>query len=242
MKKDRVFAEKQTVISPFRFSREVAAVFDDMLVRSVPFYAEALKQQARMAKRFYQPGSWIYDLGCSHGNMGILLLDSFGSQDFSMTAVDNSLPMLEKYRHRLKGKKGNRRINLVCAGMTDITIAGASVVIINLTLQFLDPGQRDRLIKGIYKGLAPGGILLLTEKTCSLDGQMAELEQEVYQQFKRDNGYSELEISQKRDALEQVLIPEAVDTHEQRLKRAGFARFSVWLKWFNFTSMLAVKA
>ncbi len=242
MKKDRVFAQKQTVITPFRFSREVAAVFDDMLVRSVPFYAEALKQQARMAKRFYQPGSQIYDLGCSHGNMGILLLDSFGADDFSMIAVDNSPPMIEKYRNRLKGKKGGDRIHLVCAGMTDIPVTNASVVIINLTLQFLPPEFRDALIEHIFKGLQPGGVLLLTEKTASRDGDMADLELEFYRQFKRENGYSELEISQKRDALEKVLIPEAVEDHEQRLTTAGFSRFNVWLKWFNFTSMLAVKA
>ena len=176
------------------------------------------------------------------GNMGILLLDSFGGNDFSMTAVDNSPPMIEKYRNRLKAKDGASRIKLVCAGMTDITIENASVVIINLTLQFLAPEQRDGLIKALYDGLEPGGVLLLTEKITSRDGDMARLEQEFYMQFKRENGYSELEISQKRDALEKVLIPEPVEIHEQRLKEAGFNRFDVWLKWFNFTSMLAVKA
>lgn len=241
MKKDRVFAQKQTVITPFKFNRAVAAVFDDMLVRSVPFYGEALKQQARMARRYYQSGSRIYDLGCSHGNMGVLLLDFFENESFRLTGVDNSLPMIEKYARRLDRRGGCPHIDLVCAGMEDVAIANASVVIINLTLQFLDPGKRDQLIQRVFNGLLPGGILLLTEKTRHPDPELSTLELDFYCEFKRENGYSELEISQKRDALEKVLIPESVAVHERRILEAGFEIFNVWLKWFNFTSMLAIK-
>ncbi len=229
------------MVTPFRFTREVAEVFDDMLFRSVPFYGEALKQQSAMAVRFYQQGSRIYDLGCSHGNMGMLILDEFQGKPFSMTGIDNSIPMIRKYHGRLKERKNASCIHLVCGSMTDIRITGASVVIINLTLQFLPPDQREGLIRSVFEGLLPGGVLLLTEKTRDPDPGLAELELESYCQFKRENGYSELEISQKRDALEKVLIPESVDTHRQRILDAGFSRFGVWLKWFNFASMLAVK-
>lgn len=241
MKKDRVFAHKQTMVSPFRFSREVAAVFDDMLIRSVPFYGEALKQQARLAERYFQPGSRIYDLGCSHGNMGLVILDTFRERPFSMIGVDNSLPMIEKYRRRLKKKPNASGIDLVCGSMTDVAISNTSVVIVNLTLQFLAPEHRDELVKRIYEGLVPGGIFLLTEKTVNQDPELADLELDFYCQFKRENGYSDLEISQKREALDKVLIPESVETHEHRLAAAGFSRFTVWLKWFNFAAMLAVK-
>ena len=242
MKKDRVFAQKKTMVTPFRFTREVAEVFDDMLFRSVPFYGEALKQQSCMAVQFYQPGTRIYDLGCSHGNMGMLILEEFKGKSFSMTGVDNSIPMIEKYHQRLKDRKNRAGIDLVCGSMTDISIANASVVIINLTLQFLPPDQREGLIRSIFEGLVPGGVLLLTEKIRDPDPVLAGIELGSYCQFKRENGYSELEISQKRDALEKVLIPESVDTHRQRLLDAGFSRFGVWLKWFNFASMLAVKS
>ena len=241
MKKDRVFLRKQTLVSPFTFNREVAEVFDDMLIRSVPFYGEALKQQARLARRYYRSGTRIYDLGCSHGNMGLLVLDGFGEVPLSMVGVDNSIPMMEKYRQRLESRKGSQNIDLICASMTDVAIARASVVIVNLTLQFLAPHLRDGLIASVYKGLVPGGVLLLTEKTLNADPELAALEQEFYCQFKRENGYSELEISQKRDALDKVLVPEPVEVHRQRLESAGFTRFNLWLKWFNFASMLAIK-
>ena len=241
MEKDKVFAQKQTTITPFRFNEKVARVFDDMLVRSVPFYGEALKQQARMSLRYYRPGTRIYDLGCSHGNLGMLIMDVFRETPFNMTAVDSSIPMIDKYCRRIADNKKQGKIDLVCGYMEDIRIENASVVVVNLTLQFLSPEKRDEMVKTIYKGLIPGGILLLTEKTLHPDPRLNELEQEFYCQFKRENGYSDLEISQKRDALEKVLVPESVADHEDRILSSGFSLFNVWLKWFNFTSMLAIK-
>ena len=246
MRKDKVFAKKQSTITPFRFNEKVARVFDDMLVRSVPFYGEALKQQARMTLSYYRSGTRIYDLGCSHGNFGMLILEVFKETPFKMTAVDSSMPMLNKYRQRIAEHENGfaengSAIDLVCGRMEDLKIENTSVVVVNLTLQFLRPEKRDEMIRTIYEGLLPGGILLLTEKTLHPDPGLSELEQEFYCQFKRENGYSELEISQKRDALEKVLIPESVPDHENRILSSGFSLFNVWLKWFNFTSMLAVK-
>jgi tRNA (cmo5U34)-methyltransferase len=241
MNKDRVFSEKLTTITPFRFNEKVARVFDDMLVRSVPLYGEVLKQQARIARQFYQQGTRIFDLGCSHGNLGILLLDCFGDSDFKMTAVDNSEPMIQRFQKRLAVHDRGNSIELACAGIENIVISNASVVVVNLTLQFLDRKKRDYLIQSAFNGLCKGGVLLLTEKTVHPDPQLNALEQDYYYQFKRENGYTELEISQKRDALERVLVPETVSDHENRIQEAGFGSFNVWLKWFNFTSMIAVK-
>ncbi|MDD9304313.1 MAG: carboxy-S-adenosyl-L-methionine synthase CmoA [Desulfobacter sp.] len=241
MEKDTVFAEKKKSITPFCFNEKVAAVFDDMLMRSVPFYSEVLKQQAMMTQRYYVPGTRIYDLGCSHGNLGMRILSLFDAAPFAMTGVDNSYPMIQKYQTRLGTKKNAQSIDLVCGCIEDMKIHNASVVVVNLTLQFLNPEKRNGLIRSIYQGLSPGGVLLLTEKTIHPDPGLKDLELDFYCQFKRENGYSELEISQKRDALEKVLIPESVQIHENRLLSAGFSVFNIWLKWFNFTSMLAIK-
>ncbi len=247
MKKDTVFAQKKALITPFQFNTAVAEVFDDMLTRSVPLYWEAIKQQARMTRRFYLEKTRIYDLGCSHGNQGMAILDEFGPAPFAMTAVDTSRPMISKYSKRLSALEPNQTIgqgqfiDLVCRPMEEISIDNASVVVINLTLQFLDPEKRDSLICTIYQGLSPGGILMLTEKTIHSGLVFNDLEQDFYCQFKRENGYSDLEISQKRDALEKVLIPESVEIHNDRLISAGFSQINVWMKWFNFTSMLAIK-
>jgi tRNA (cmo5U34)-methyltransferase len=241
MKQDKVFAQKKDRIEPFSFNREVAAVFDDMLERSVPLYQESIQRQAQMALAFFQEKTRIYDLGCSHGNLGVLIAAQFADTPFAMVGVDSSIPMIEKYHARLEQIKNAHGIDLICGLLEDIQIENASVVLINLTLQFLELNKRDKLIKKIYQGLLPGGILLVTEKIIHPSSPINELEQDFYRRFKRENGYSELEISQKRDALEKVLIPEAIGVHQQRFLDAGFSSFDAWLKWFNFASMIAIK-
>ena len=241
MEKDQVFAGKKCKIQPFEFNKEVARVFDDMLNRSVPFYKESIRRQSQLAEQFYQPGSRIYDLGCSHGNLGIMVLEQFKEKPFKMVAVDSSKPMIEKYSKRLEKYDNVSRIDLVCGFLEDMQIKDASVVLINLTLQFLDMGKRDELIKKIYQGMNPNSILVLTEKIIHASKELNDLQIQFYTAFKLENGYSELEISQKRDALEKVLVPDTIETHENRILNAGFAKFDIWLKWFNFASMMAIK-
>ncbi len=241
MKKDRVFAQKKNKITAFEFNEEVASVFDDMLSRSVPFYLEGIQRQAQLCKDFYVKQTNIYDLGCSHGNIGIMICRCFGDSDFSMIGVDYSIPMIEKYRKRLKNTKWQENIKLLCEHAENVDIIDASVVILNLTIQFIAPDRRNDLIQKIYNGLVKGGILLLTEKIVHRKEIISHIQKEYYKKFKRENGYSELEISQKRDALEDVLIPETIETHKNRLRNAGFNSFDIWMKWFNFASFIAIK-
>lgn len=241
MKKDNVFREKMKEVPPFAFNEAVASVFDDMLTRSVPLYRHSIKLQAKLTRLFYQDKTHIYDLGCSHGNFGLLAVKVFDNTSFEMIGVDSSQPMIEKYRKRLSHLKGKPNIRLFCDNIENITIENASVVVINLTLQFLDLLKRDALIEKIFQGLQPGGVLLLTEKTIHSDPHYNTLQNDFYKSFKLENGYSELEISQKRDALEKVLIPETIESHWQRIQKAGFTFFDVYLRWFNFASMIAIK-
>jgi len=143
--------------------------------------------------------------------------------------------------NRLEKYDTGSQIDLVCGFLEDMHIKEASVVLINLTLQFLDTEKRDDLIKKIYQGMKPKGILLLTEKIDHSSPELNDLQIKFYKAFKLENGYSELEISQKRDALEKVLVPDTIETHKDRILSAGFAEFDVWLKWFNFASMMAMK-
>ena len=241
MKKDRVFAEKKEKIKPFEFNEQVASVFDDMLTRSVPFYFESITRQAQLCRQFYNDKTLIYDLGCSHGNLGMMICRYFDNKNFKMIGVDNSIPMIKKYGKRLENTKWRENIDLICEPAENIKIINASVVILNLTIQFIAPEKRDDLITGIYNGLVKGGILLLTEKIVHETEVISEIQRKYYTRFKMENGYSKLEISQKRDALEDVLIPETIEVHKHRLTNAGFDFMDVWLKWFNFASFLAIK-
>lgn len=241
MSQDKIFADPREKVAPFEFNEQVAEVFDDMLSRSVPLYRESIRRQAELAEHFYRPGTRIYDLGCSNGNFGLALCEQMAEREFSMVAVDSSKPMLETYHRRLAEMAGRQRIELRQGDIRDIEMQDASAVIINLTLQFLPLADRDTLIARIHRALVPGGVLLLTEKVVHEDQKMSELQVAFYYRFKAENGYSQMEISQKREALENVLIPETLETHRLRLEAAGFTSCDVWLKWFNFASLLAIK-
>ncbi|MEJ2200466.1 MAG: carboxy-S-adenosyl-L-methionine synthase CmoA [Desulfuromonadaceae bacterium] len=242
MSKDTLFSQPQGQVAPFEFNDRVVEVFDDMLARSVPFYAECLRRQAQLAARYYQDGSRLYDLGCSNGNFGMLLRRQLEEREFSMVGVDLSRPMLDAYRGRLQACGEERRIRLEQGDIRQVSLADASVVVVNLTLQFLPLADRDSLVHRICRALRPGGVLLLTEKVMHEDLLFTELEQEFYYRFKQENGYSQLEISQKREALENVLIPETLEAHQRRLRQAGFEAVEIWFKWFNFAALLARKA
>jgi len=113
--------------------------------------------------------------------------------------------------------------------------------VLNFTLQFIDRDLRDTVVQAIYDGLRPGGIMVLSEKVCFEDEHLDQLNIDLHHNFKRARGYSELEIAQKRTALENVLLPETLSQHKQRISRAGFSSCDVWFQCFNFASLIALK-
>ncbi len=241
MAKDEIYAEPKHSLAPFEFNEGVVQVFDDMIHRSVPCYEEILRRQAQLAARYYRPGSRIYDLGCSIGNFALRLCEEMAADEFAMVAVDNSPSMLKTFRERLADLPGKRNIRLVCDDICAAELDNASVVVINLTMQFLPVEKREALLQKVFRALLPGGVLLLTEKVVHKDRELTALEQEFHHRFKKEMGYSDLEISQKREALEQVLIPESLEQHLQRLRRVGFRQLDLWFKWFNFAALLCRK-
>lgn len=240
MKKDDIFLNFPEH-KPFEFNDTVASVFDDMIQRSVPFYSEIIKNQALLSSRFYKDNTKIYDLGCSNGNYASALISTMKDRNFKLTAIDNSSPMIDLFIKRTDAFGSAGRIEALVADIRDIVFEKSSVIVANLTLQFIPPKDRDDIINRIYESLIPGGIFLLTEKTVNESNELAELQQEIYYGFKEENGYSTIEISRKREALENVLIPETVKCHEKRLNNAGFEKIELWFKWYHFAAFLCVK-
>ena len=239
--KDRIFASRKGEIAPFRFDDKVAAVFPDMIKRSVPGYAETLAMIGLIANQYAQPDSRLYDLGCSLGAASLAMLQAARRQHCKIIAVDNSSAMLDRCREAI-GEAAGSTIELVCADITETEIRDASVVTMNFVLQFVPLEGRPALLKRVWQGLRPGGVLILSEKIAFEDEEENRRQIELHEAFKRAQGYSELEISGKRTALENVLMPETLATHHARLGQAGFDRSLTWFRCFNFASMLAFKA
>ncbi len=233
---DRLYASAQDEVGDFVFDAAVAAVFPDMIQRSVPGYPAIINMIQLLAGQHAQSGSRLYDLGCSLGAASVALATGCANRNCEVIAVDNAPAMLDRAKAALAGRED---ISLVGADVRDVTIADASVVVLNFTLQFLPPGERLGLLQRIRQGLLPGGILILSEKIAADDEYANEQLIDMHHAFKRANGYSDLEVSQKRSALENVLIPETLSAHKQRLLDAGFTRSDLWFQCFNFASLVA---
>jgi len=239
--RDQIFAEPVERVDDFVFDGRTAAVFDDMLVRSVPFYAEMQRMSGELAADFAVAGSDLYDLGCSTGTT-LELLEPLVDPGVRFVGVDNSPEMLEKARGKLSQPGSGRAVDLVCADLHEFNgISNASVVILTLTLQFVRPLHRERLVRMIAAGTNPGGCLILIEKLTESDTTFNRLFIEYYYRMKRRHGYSELEISQKREALENVLIPYRPEENEKLLLEAGYSRVQPFFRWYNFGGFIAVK-
>ncbi len=245
MQKDQIYTRSLEEIAPFRFDETVAAVFPDMLKRSVPGYALIQEMIGIVSKRYAQQNTRIYDLGCSLGASCISMLPHIQGKQITLIGIDNSTAMIEQAEIHLaqfiKDNQLEQNYQLRCEDVETQVYENASIINLNFTLQFIQPASRQTLINNIFKGLHSGGILILSEKI-SFDNQKDILLSELHHDFKRANGYSELEISQKRSALENVLIRDSEAEHLQRLKLAGFSQASLWFQCFNFCSFIAIKS
>ncbi len=240
--KDQLFQKPLDPSQKFKFDESVAAVFDDMLERSIPFYREVQRLTGELAQTFYQPQSRIYDLGSSTGILLHYLAHLLAERSPYLVGVDSSPAMIERSQERLQRLPETVALELHCADILKIAVTQASVVVINYTLQFLPSEQRPSLLRRMQEGLLPGGILILCEKVASADERIHELQQTYYEDFKKRNGYSQTEIAQKRKALEQVLIPQTWQHNLQMLHEAGFQSTEILFKWYNFVALLGVKS
>ena len=244
MSEDRIF-KTEDGSEPFRFNETVARVFPDMLRRSIPGYAASIEAIGSLAARYVRPGTTCYDLGCSLGAATLAMRHGIAEPCCRVVAVDSSPAMIGRCREliaeddRLNGPE--TQVEVVESDICDMTFTNASMVVLNYTLQFVPAEDRDALLQRICEGLNEGGILVLSEKVVDTDPQMEQLLVDLHHEHKRRNHYSELEIARKRAALENVLVPETVAAHRARLERAGFSRSAVWLRYFNFVSIIAIR-
>lgn len=247
---DTLFTTPLDKAARFSFDEQVVACFPDMIRRSVPGYGQVLAMLPLFARRHCkyrqqdengQRVSRVYDLGCSLGGATMALAGEFAAHDLQIKAVDISPAMTSEAQKLLSDNYPKHDIEVITTDIRNIELEPCDMVILNLTLQFLPAADRVAVLEKIYAALSEGGILVLTEKTHAFDEQYDAWLVERYYDFKRANGYSEMEISGKRNALENVLITDTLDQHHERLSQVGFARHLTWFQFLNFASMVAFK-
>ena len=238
---DEVFKEPLKKVEDFSFNKTVVKVFDNMVTRSVPFYLEMQRMMTEIAKDFATPGSNVYDLGCSTGTT-LINLHEVLPQDIKFIGFDNSEEMIAQCKENFKEAGVNREFDITYTDLNNgVKIENASVVVLCLTLQFIRPLYRDKLVQDIYNQMNPNSCLILIEKVLGEDSLFNRLFIKYYYDFKRRNNYNDMEIAQKREALENVLIPYKLMENLEMLKGKGFRYTEVFFKWYNFAGIVAVK-
>jgi len=240
---DKLFAERRTRIEDFNFGSDTAAVFDDMLDRSVPFYGEIQRMIGELVADFAVDGTAVYDLGCSTANTFLSIGPNLTPDlNLRFVGLDSSDDMLRKAEQKLAAARFPWPCEFTHQDLNaGLHIENASVALMVLTLQFVRPLNRETLISSLYDGLNHNGCLILVEKVLGEDSTLNRLFIDHYYAMKKRKGYSEIEIAQKREALENVLVPYQLDENLRLLRRTGFRHLDVFFKWYNFCGIIAVK-
>ena len=238
--KDQVYANPMLSVGAFRFNASVADVFQDMIERSVPGYGLLLQLIGVLAERYATENTNCYDLGCSLG-AATLQLRRHVPASCHIVGIDNSAAMVERCRANIARDHGAPSVEIIHEDISSTLIDNASIAVLNFTLQFIVDKNRQNILNAIASGLQPGGVLILAEKICFYDNEQQSLMTKLHHDFKKHQGYSDLEISQKRAAIENVLVPNTQEEHIKRLKQAGFSNVQVCVRCLNFVAFLAIK-
>ncbi len=233
---DKIF--EKSIKKQFEFDEEVASVFDDMLNRSVPYYKQTQKLTIEFALNYLNKDDVVYDLGCSTAST-LIELGKHSKYDLKLVGIDNSSAMLA--RASKKCKAFGIDIELRNNDLLNTSYENAKLIISNYTLQFIRPLQREKLIQKIYKSLNKDGLFIFSEKVISSNKTLNRQYIDIYYNFKKQQGYSEYEISQKREALENVLIPYTEEENKKMILDAGFSHCETVFKWVNFATFIAIK-
>ena len=234
MKRDTLFLDESLSQTPFKFTENIATVFDDMVSRSVPCYSDIIKLIVTILAQAVPQNGYIYDLGCSTGNTIKALLGTIVGKNITIEGIDLSPPMLAQVQQKLSPAEKNRVILTPYDLNQPISLKDTDAIILNLTLQFLHASARKMLLKECYRALASKGIVMIIEK---IGGHTTEEDIQWstwYSFYKTLNGYSPKEIKNKKKALTGILNPLSVAANEQLFHDAGFTVINQQFRWLNF--------
>lgn len=238
---DNLYSTAMQDVPSFQFDSNVAEVFPDMISRSVPGYATILHMISQISERYAQTNTFGYDLGCSLGASLLAMRRGIRSSGVKLIGIDNSEAMIQRCQALVEADNSEVPVSLLHSDISTVDFKPMSLCVLNFTLQFVTMEKRAQLLSRIAEAMVPGGVLILSEKLDFEESKHNQLMIDLHHDFKRTNGYSDLEIAQKRESIENVLIPETFESHKQRLLQAGFSSADLWFQCFNFSSLIAFK-
>ena len=141
---DKVFKKK--IEKQFQFDESVASVFDDMLNRSVPFYEENIDLIIKIVDSYSEAGSRVIDLGSSTASL-LLEIERKVNSELHLIGIDNSSAMIKQAQKKIEAL--NSKVELFEGDIIEFNYPEADIIILNYTLQFIRPIEREKLLQKI---------------------------------------------------------------------------------------------
>lgn len=221
----------------WKFDKDVTAVFDNMLQRSIPQYEVMRELCFRIGKNFVVPKTYIADIGCSNGTAISPFIDEFGDNN-NYTMLDVSDSMLTEAKRRFPQQKDNILKYDITQGLPEHNY---SVILSILTIQFTPIEYRHKIIKSCYDLLCANGAFVFVEKVLGNTSKIDDVFVNEYYSIKRDHQYTQEQIQAKRKSLEGVLVPITSSWNIDLLKSAGFKQIDCFWRCLNFAGFIALK-
>ena len=223
----------------WKFDEQVSQHFDTHVRKSVPLYEEVQKAVIEISEWFIRDNSVVYDLGSSTGETISLLLQKHSrKKNVRFIGVEESLPMIEIARK----KCSSELVQFLQQHIEEINeFANIDLVLSLYTLQFLPLWKRKKVLQRIYNGLVEGGAFIFVEKIRAENSLFEDIWNDLYWDFKQENGLNEQQVIKKAQSLRGVLIPLSLTENLSLLSDVGFQCMDTFIKWHNFAGIIAVK-
>ena len=228
-----------STIGGFSFGGDTPKYFDEHITKSVPLYNQGHDIITKLSSFFLEENSTFYDLGCSTGTL-IKKIDAYNpSLKLSIIGIDLQKKMI--LRAKKKNLKNYNKVNFKCLDISKIKFKKSDLITSYYTIQFLKPKNRQVLFNKVYKSLNWGGGFIFFEKVRAPDARFQDMMNQIYQEYKIDNGINEKQVINKSLSLRNVLEPYSSEENKKYLKRAGFKDFMTIMKSHSFEGFLAIK-
>jgi len=217
----------------------ISGEFDDHIQKSIPLYRQGHELVCHYSDFFLKPDSIVYDIGCSTGQFLAKLARRHAQKgELRLIGIDTVADMIGYASHL---SAPDPRLSFVLGNALDMQFDHADMIVANYTIQFLPPRVRQTLIDTLYTSLNWGGAFFMFEKVRAPDSRFQDYANQIYIEFKLDNGFSEAEIINKARSIKGVMEPFSSQGNIDMLRRAGFTDIVTIQKYVCFEGFLAIK-
>ena len=182
---------------PWTFkSSIVAEEFDSHVNKQLPWYGILTEVVVEIARTYAAENGVIYDLGAATGNISRALKDIVVSRNIEMINVEPAEEMLQKW---------HGHGDVIRSRAQDVDFQPFDLAVSFLTVAFVHPEERVKLLDRLLEKKRAGGAIILVEKF--LDRGNPRLNTRIGWRLKEVAGETPNEIYAKEQSINGMLRP-----------------------------------